>query len=129
MFKRIQNSLSRLAICLAFVGAVALGIHDVTPARADSGSRDVTCTATISPGGITTLTTFTSAAIVCPQVHMGDFVYGVSALTTDPGALSVTGKVVALGQVKVVFANTTAGTITPASDTYSVIIKPRYVSP
>lgn len=127
--KKMLSLFSALLLGALAMFSVSLFTPHHNIARADSGSRDVICTLTISPGGITTATTFTSASIPCPQVHMGDFVMGVSALTTDPGAVTVTGKVVAAGSVKVMFSNATAGTITPASDTYSVIIKPRYVSP
>ncbi len=129
MLTKIGTAVAGLALAMIVSLAILHGVFSSGPALADAASRDVICTATISPGGITTNTTFASAAIKCPQVHMGDFVYGVSALTTDPGNVQITGYVQSAGNIVVKFSNTSAGTITPASDTYSVIVKPRYISP
>lgn len=123
-----RRLVTALAIAVLSVAVGVFSFYAPRLAHADAASRFVVCTSTISPGGITTNTTFTTAALACPQIHMGDFLL-VSALTTDPGAVQVTAKVTATGQYKVQFSNTTAGTITPASDTYSVAVLPRYVSP
>lgn len=126
--KKIRAVVLLTAVAIASIAAGLLEFVGPRVALADAGSRYVVCTATISPGAILTSTVFTSSAIACPQVHMGDFVL-VSALTTDPGALAINGKVTSAGNIKITFTNASGGTITPASDTYSVAVLPRYISP
>lgn len=101
----------------------------VRPAHASSASNEFLCVkVAYAPGALTTLTQ-TSTTVTCPGTVVGDICDGVSS-TVDPGAgIVLTCYVSAANTVRIQVFNSTAGTLTPASANYNVLIQPKYISP
>ena len=123
------------SLTLALAGGLAVAVLTclspqlVTPAHASSASNEFICTKTAyAPGALTTLTQ-ASTTVSCPGVVVGDICDGISS-TVDPGAgIVLTCYISAAGTVRIQVFNSTAGTLTPASANYTVLIQPKYVSP
>lgn len=118
--------LAVVAVALVMVSMVMPPIH---LAHASSASNEFLCVkAAYAPGALTTLTQ-TSTTVTCPGVVVGDICDGVSS-TVDPGAgIVLTCYVSAVNTVRLQVFNSTAGSLTPASATYNLLIQPKYVSP
>jgi hypothetical protein len=123
-------------VCLGLFSAlcIALSLGDIsTPvmpaAHAASASNEFVCTKTAyAPGALTTLTQ-ASTTVTCPGVVVGDICDGISA-SVDPGAgIVLSCFISATNTVRIQVFNSTAGTLTPASANYTVLIQPKYVSP
>jgi hypothetical protein len=101
----------------------------VRTAHASSASNEFLCVKTAyAPGAMTTLTQ-ANTTVTCPGVVVGDICDGVSS-TVDPGAgIVLTCYVSAASTVRIQVFNSTAGTLTPASANYNVLIQPKYISP
>ena len=114
--------------------ALVLALSDVsTPvvqhAHAGSSTNQFICQKTsYSAGALTTLTQ-TSTTVTCPGVVLGDLCDGVSS-SVDPGAgIILSCNVSAANTVRIQVFNSTAGTVTPASANYTVLMAPKYISP
>ncbi len=101
----------------------------VRPAHAASSSNEFICTKTAyAPGALATLTQ-ASTTVTCPGVVVGDICDGISA-TVDPGAgIVLSCFISATNTVRIQVFNSTAGSLTPASANYTVLIQPKYISP
>jgi hypothetical protein len=118
-----------LGALLPLVIALAVSNLAVRPAHASSASNEFICTKTAyAPGALSTLTQ-ASTTVSCPGVVVGDICDGISS-TVDPGAgIVLTCYISAAGTVRIQVFNSTAGTLTPASANYTVLIQPKYISP
>lgn len=118
--------LGLLAVALLAVSLVMPPIH---LAHASSASNEFLCVkVAYAPGAMTTLTQATTT-VTCPGTVVGDICDGVSS-TVDPGAgIVLTCYVSAANTVRIQVFNSTAGTLTPASANYNVLIQPKYISP
>lgn len=123
---------------LALVAVVALGAalaicnlapSLVRPAHAASSSNEFICTKTAFAAGALTTLTQTSTTVTCPGVVLGDICDGISS-SVDPGAgIVLSCAISATNTVRIQVFNSTAGTLTPASANYTVLIQPKYISP
>jgi hypothetical protein len=124
----------RCLLTLAAAALVAVAIltepSSVVPeAHAGSATNQFICQKTsYSAGALTTLTQ-TSTTLTCPGVVLGDMCDGISS-SVDPGAgIVLSCNVSASNTVRIQVFNSTAGTLTPASANYTVLIQPKYISP
>lgn len=119
---------------LFFAAAIVLALSNLsTPlvrqAHASSASNEFLCVKTAYAAGALTTLTQTSTTVTCPGTVVGDICDGVSS-TVDPGAgIVMTCYVSAANTVRIQVFNSTAGTLTPASANYNVLIQPKYISP
>jgi len=101
----------------------------VQPAHAASSSNQFLCQKTAYAAGALTTLTQTSTTVTCPGVVLGDMCDGISS-SVDPGAgIVLSCAVSAANTVRLQVFNSTAGTLTPASANYTVLIQPKYISP
>ena len=113
------------------LGAVLLTL--VAPpmykAHAASASNQFICQKVgFAAGALTTLTQ-TSTTVTCPGVVLGDLCDGVSS-SVDPGAgIVLSCNVSAANTVRIQVFNSTAGSLTPPSANYTVLMAPKYISP
>lgn len=113
------------------LGAVLLTL--VAPpmyrAHAASASNQFICQKVgYATGALATLTQ-TSTTVSCPGVALGDLCDGVSS-SVDPGAgIVLSCNVSAAGTVRIQVFNSTAGSVTPPSANYTVLMAPKYISP
>jgi hypothetical protein len=121
--------------CLALFGlaiVVAAALTDtplVRTAHAASASNQFVCTKTAYAAGALTTLTQTSTTVTCPGVVLGDMCDGISS-SVDPGAgIVLSCAVSAANTVRIQVFNSTAGSLTPASANYTVLIQPKYLSP
>jgi hypothetical protein len=98
-------------------------------AHASSAANQFVCQKPVyAPGALTTLTQ-TSTTVTCPGVVLGDMCDGVSS-SLDPGAgIVISCNVSAANTVRIQVFNSTAGTLTPPSASYTVLMQPKYISP
>ncbi|MGH8210655.1 MAG: hypothetical protein ACRETD_06670 [Steroidobacteraceae bacterium] len=126
-----RNSLRSLAIAALLCALVVASFAPplVRVAHASSASNEFICTKTAyAPGALTTLVQ-ASTTVTCPGVTVGDICDGISS-TVDPGAgIVLTCYISAANTVRIQVFNSTAGTLTPASANYTVLIQPKYISP
>jgi hypothetical protein len=123
-----QSALTLIGVAAALV-VISTLLPPVRTAHAASPSNEFLCTKTAyAPGALTTLTQ-ASTTVTCPGVAVGDICDGISA-TVDPGAgIVLSCFISAANTVRIQVFNSTAGTLTPASANYSVLIQPKYISP
>ena len=130
MFMRhFQKSLTALAALV--LGAVLLTL--VAPpmhmARAASASNQFVCQKLAYATGALATLTQTSTTLSCPGVALGDLCDGVSS-SVDPGAgIILSCAVSAANTVRIQVFNSTAGSVTPPSANYTVLMAPKYISP
>jgi hypothetical protein len=122
---------------LALAGVLAVAVLAVThlspslvrPAHAASSSNEFICTKNAYAAGALTTLTQTSTTVTCPGVVLGDICDGISS-SVDPGAgIVLSCAISAANTVRIQVFNSTAGTLTPASANYTVLIQPKYISP
>jgi hypothetical protein len=122
---------SATALAALVLGAVLLTL--VAPpmyqAHAASASNQFICQKVGYAAGALTTLTQTSTTVSCPGVALGDLCDGVSS-SVDPGAgIVLSCNVSAAGTVRIQVFNSTAGTLTPPSANYTVLMAPKYISP
>jgi len=130
-----MRSLIRAPFLLAAALVVATGclvlsnLSLVRPAHAASSSNQFICQKTAYAAGALTTLTQTSTTVTCPGVVLGDMCDGVSS-SVDPGAgIVLSCNVSAANTVRLQVFNSTAGSLTPASANYTLLIQPKYISP
>jgi|SRR5579872_2381007 len=118
-----------LAILALLLLAVSLVLPPPRLAHASSAANQFVCQKpAYAPGALTTLTQ-TSTTVTCPGVVLGDMCDGVSS-SLDPGAgIVISCNVSAANTVRIQVFNSTAGTLTPPSANYTVLMQPKYISP
>jgi len=126
----IRFPLFLLAAALVFAAVLALtNLSLVRPAHAASSSNEFICTKNAYAAGALTTLTQTSTTVTCPGVVLGDICDGISS-SVDPGAgIVLSCAISATNTVRLQVFNSTAGTLTPASANYTVLIQPKYISP
>jgi len=128
----LRSPLTVLAVFL--VATVGLALSNLStpvlpPAHAGSPTNQFICQKTSYAAGALTTLTQTSTTVTCPGVALGDMCDGVSS-SVDPGAgIVLSCNVSAANTVRIQVFNSTAGTLTPASANYTVLIQPKYISP
>jgi hypothetical protein len=124
----IKHSVHVLA-ALVLVAVLALVAPPMYQAHASSAANQFVCQKPVyAPGALTTLTQ-TSTTVTCPGVVLGDMCDGVSS-SVDPGAgIVISCNVSAANTVRIQVFNSTAGTLTPPSASYTVLMQPKYISP
>lgn len=127
---RIARSLFTSVAALV-LGAVLLTL--VAPpmyqAHAASASNQFICQKVAFAAGALTTLTQTSTTVSCPGVALGDLCDGVSS-SVDPGAgIVLSCNVSAANTVRIQVFNSTAGSLTPPSANYTVLMAPKYISP
>lgn len=124
----IQSSVHVLA-ALVLVAVLALVAPPMYQAHASSAANQFVCQKPVyAPGALTTLTQ-TSTTVTCPGVVLGDMCDGVSS-SVDPGAgIVISCNVSAANTVRIQVFNSTAGSLTPPSASYTVLMQPKYISP
>lgn len=117
-----------VALFVLSIGVALTGLP-VQKAAASSASNQFVCQKPVyAPGALTTLTQ-TSTTVTCPGVVLGDMCDGVSS-SVDPGAgIVISCNVSAANTVRIQVFNSTAGTLTPPSAAYTVLMQPKYISP
>src|SRR6478609_10379971 len=118
---------SPLALCALFAAAIVLAAYVSTPllpsAHAGSATNQFVCQKTSYAAGALTTLTQTSTTVTCPGVVLGDMCDGVSS-SVDPGAgIILSCNVSAANTVRIQVFNSTAGSVTPASANYTVLIQ------
>ena len=119
-------------VLVLFAAAIVFSLAGVPPmqkAHASSASNQFVCQKPVyAPGALTTLTQ-TSTTVTCPGVVLGDMCDGVSS-SVDPGAgIVISCNVSAANTVRIQVFNSTAGSLTPPSAAYTVLMQPKYISP
>ena len=128
-----MRSLLRTVLAYGLLAAAVIGVALLDPpiqlAHASSASNEFVCQkVAYAPGALTTLTQ-ASTTVTCPGVALGDWCDGISS-SLDPGAgIVLSCNVSAANTVRVQVFNSTAGTLTPPSANYVVLIQPKYISP
>lgn len=129
---RLIRSPRVLLTALAAAVVVAAALTDpsgIRTAHASSSSNQFICQKTAYAAGALTTLTQTSTTLTCPGVVLGDMCDGVSS-SVDPGAgIVLSCAVSAANTVRIQVFNSTAGSLTPASANYTVLIQPKYISP
>lgn len=121
-------------VVMFIVATIVLALSNLsTPvlpaAHAGSATNQFVCQKTSYAAGALTTLTQTSTTVTCPGVVLGDMCDGVSS-SVDPGAgIILSCNVSAANTVRIQVFNSTAGTVTPASANYTVLIAPKYISP
>jgi hypothetical protein len=125
----IRSSLTAVAATLLGALALTLIAPPMYQAHASSAANQFVCQKPVyAPGALTTLTQ-TSTTVTCPGVVLGDMCDGVSS-SVDPGAgIVISCNVSAANTVRIQVFNSTAGTLTPPSASYTVLMQPKYISP
>jgi hypothetical protein len=125
----IRSPLAYLAALCAAAIVLALTAFPLPLAHASSAANQFICQKPVyAPGALTTLTQ-TSTTVTCPGVVLGDMCDGVSS-SLDPGAgIVISCNVSAANTVRIQVFNSTAGTLTPPSASYTVLMQPKYISP
>jgi len=125
----IRSSLFSFAALALAATALTLMAPPVHQAHASSASNQFICQKTAYAAGALTTLTQTSTTVTCPGVALGDLCDGVSS-SVDPGAgIVLSCNVSAANTVRIQVFNSTAGTLTPASANYTVLMAPKYISP
>jgi hypothetical protein len=129
MLKTLSKYASVLTLAAVAVVVLAISLPPVRLAHASSAANQFVCQKlAYAPGALTTLTQ-TSTTVTCPGVALGDMCDGVSS-SVDPGAgIIITCNVSAANTVRIQVFNSTAGTLTPPSAGYTVLMQPKYISP
>jgi hypothetical protein len=127
--RSLPVTLGGLLALVIVLSATHLSPSLVRTAHAGSATNQFICQKTsYSAGALTTLTQ-TSTTLTCPGVVLGDMCDGISS-SVDPGAgIVLSCNVSASNTVRIQVFNSTAGTLTPASANYTVLIQPKYISP
>lgn len=129
MLLKSLKYVSAAVLAAAAVALLALSLPPVHLAHASSAANQFICQKPVyAPGALTTLTQ-TSTTVTCPGVVLGDMCDGVSS-SVDPGAgIIISCNVSAANTVRIQVFNSTAGTLTPPSAAYTVLMQPKYISP
>jgi hypothetical protein len=129
MLKSLSKHLGVLTLAAVAAVLLAVSLPPVHLAQASSASNQFICQKTsYAPGALTTLTQ-TSTTLSCPGVALGDLCDGVSS-SVDPGAgIVLSCNVSAANTVRIQVFNSTAGSLTPPSANYTVLMAPKYISP
>ena len=125
----IRSSLLSLAAFVLAIAVLTLVAPPIYKAHASSAANQFVCQKPVyAPGALTTLTQ-TSTTVTCPGVVLGDMCDGVSS-SVDPGAgIVISCNVSAANTVRIQVFNSTAGSLTPPSAAYTVLMQPKYISP
>ena len=129
MLKSLVKHASVLTLVAVAAVLLAVSLPPVHFAHASSAANQFVCQKpAYAPGALTTLTQ-TSTTVTCPGVVLGDMCDGVSS-ALDPGAgIIISCNVSAANTVRIQVFNSTAGTLTPPSANYTVLMQPKYISP
>lgn len=76
--------------------------------------------AALTPGALTTNTSEV-VTVTVPGAAVGDVVFVSAGAVAQTSGIQVTGQVYAAGVVSIIFSNTSAGSLTPAAATYTVV--------
>ncbi len=130
MLKRMfRSSLTYCAVLALAVLAIALMQPPIKLAHAASASNEFICQKVAYAAGALTTLTQTSTTVTCPGVVLGDICDGISS-SVDPGAgIVLSCNISAANTVRIQVFNSTAGSLTPPSANYTVLIQPKYISP
>lgn len=112
-----------------FVLAIVVAFADLKPAHSSSAANQFVCQKVAYAAGALTTLTQTSTTVTCPGVVLGDMCDGISS-SVDPGVgIVLSCNVSAANTVRIQVFNSSAGTLTPPSANYTVLMQPKYISP